>query len=63
MDQEQIRLGGVEAVYERDRSLVLREVHQSKNEIKIYRSDIPELIRFLSRHDVKLKITRRSNDV
>ncbi len=63
MDQEQIRLGGVEAVYERDRSLVLREVHQSKNEIKIYRSDIPELILFLSRHDVKPKIASRSNDV
>ena len=56
MDQEQIRLGGVEAVYERDRSfLVLREVYQPKNEIKIYRSDIPELILFLSRHDVKRK--------
>ncbi len=55
MGQKQLRLGGVEAVYEHDRSLVLREAHQSKNEIKFYRSDIPELILFLSRHDVKRK--------
>ena len=63
MEQERIRLGGVEAVYEADQGLVLRDVHQSETEIRIYESDIPELIQFLSRHDLARRLALRIDNV
>ncbi len=63
MEQERIRLDGVEAVYEADQGLVLRDVHQSETEIRIYESDIPELIQFLSRRDLARRLALRIDNV
>ena len=47
----QIRLGGVEVVYDARQGLILHDAHDPRTELIICEADLPDLMEFVCRHN------------